>query len=109
VPSSLHVLRLEPLRGHALLVLESKLVFTLLDIFFGGSGKSGYRIEGRDFTAIESRLIQRIVSMIFTDLEKALNSAHPIKIQYVRSEINPRFVTIVPPSDIVITIPSAWS
>lgn len=105
VPSSLHVLKMEPLRGHAILVLESKLVFTLLDLFFGGSGKTAFRIEGRDFTAIESRLIQKLVGMILADLEKAWNAVHALTFQYVRSEINPQFVSIVPPSDLVLTIP----
>ncbi len=105
VPSSLHIFRMDPLRGHAILVLESKLVFTLLDLFFGGSGKTSFRIEGRDFTAIESRLIQRVVTMVFGDLEKAWNSVHPLTIQHTRSEINPQFVSIVPPSDLVMTIP----
>ncbi len=105
VPSSLHIFRMEPLRGHAILALESKLVFTLLDVFFGGSGKSGFRIEGREFTAIEARFIQKIAAMVFQDLEKAWNAAFPLKMNHVRSEINPQFVSIVPPSDLVIVIP----
>ncbi len=92
VPSSLHIFRMEPLRGYAILALEAKLVFTLLDIFFGGSGKTAYRVEGRDFTAIESRLIQKVVSMIFSEMERAWNVVHPISFQHVRSEINPQFV-----------------
>jgi flagellar motor switch protein FliM len=105
VPSSLHIFRMEPLRGHAILALESKLVFTLLDVFFGGSGKAGFRIEGRDFTAIETRFIQKIVTMVFQDLEKAWNAVFPLKMNHVRSEINPQFVSIVPPSDLVIIVP----
>ncbi len=105
VPSSLHIFRMDPLRGVAILALEAKLVFTLLDVFFGGSGKTIYRVEGRDFTAIESRLIQKIVTMIFSELEKAWNAVHPITFQHVRSEINPQFISIVPPSDLVIHIP----
>jgi flagellar motor switch protein FliM len=105
VPSSLHIFRMEPLRGHAILALESKLVFTLLDVFFGGSGKTGFRIEGRDFTAIETRFIQKIVTMVFQDLEKAWNAVFPLKMNHVRSEINPQFVSIVPPSDLVIIVP----
>ncbi len=104
VPSSLHVFRMDPLRGHAILALEAKLVFTLLDVFFGGSGKATYRVEGRDFTAIESRLIHKVVTMIFSEMEKAWNVVHPITLQHVRSEINPQFVSIVPPSDLVINI-----
>jgi len=104
VPSSLHIFRMDPLRGHAILALEAKLVFTLLDVFFGGSGKGTYRVEGRDFTAIESRLIHKLAAMIFSDMEKAWNVIHPITLQHVRSEINPQFVSIVSPSDLVINI-----
>lgn len=105
VPSSLHVFKMESLRGHAILILDPKLVFTLVDIFLGGTGKTNYRIEGREFTAVETRLIQKVVAMIFSDLEKAWKTIHPLTIQYVRSEINPQFVSIVSPSDLVITIP----
>jgi len=104
VPSSLHIFRMDPLRGYAILAVEAKLVFTLLDVFFGGSGKGTYRVEGRDFTAIESRLIHKVVAMIFSDMAKAWNSVHSVTFQHVRSEINPQFVSIVPPSDLVINI-----
>ena len=104
VPSSLHVFKMEPLRGHSLLVLESKLIFTLLDIFLGGPGKSAYKIEGREFTAIESRFIQKLVILVLGDFEKAWQSVYPFKIQHVRSEVNPEFVAIIPPSDPVITV-----
>jgi flagellar motor switch protein FliM len=104
VPSSLHVFRMDPLRGYAILALEANLVFTLLDVFFGGSGKGTYRVEGRDFTAIESRLIHKVATMIFSDMEKAWNVIHPITLQHVRSEINPQFVNIVSPIDPVINI-----
>ncbi|HBD10445.1 MAG TPA: flagellar motor switch protein FliM, partial [Syntrophobacteraceae bacterium] len=69
VPTSLHILRMEPLRGHVLLVLESRLIFNLVDCFFGGTGKSNVKIEGRDFTAIEHRVIQKVVQMVLKDLE----------------------------------------
>lgn len=105
LPSSLHLFKMEPLRGYALLVIEAKLVFTLLDIFFGGSGKSSFRVEGRDFTAIENRLIQKIVNMIFSDMNKAWRVLQDIRFIHVRSEINPQFVSVVPPGDIVINIP----
>jgi flagellar motor switch protein FliM len=105
VPSSMHLFRMDPLRGHSILVLDAKLVFTLVDVFLGGSGKTSFRVEGRDFTPIESRLIHKFVTMIFADLEKAWNAVHPITMQYVRSEINPQFVSIVTASDLVMTIP----
>lgn len=104
VPSSLHIYKMDPLRGHAILSLDPKLVFTLVDVFLGGNGKTTFKIEGRDFTAFETRLIHKVVTMVFTDLEKAWKTIHPLTIQFVRSEINPQFVSIVTPSDLVITI-----
>lgn len=105
MPGSLHIFKMESLRGHAILILDPKLVFTLVDIFLGGSGKTNYQIEGREFTAVETRLIQKVVAMIFTDLEKAWKTIHPVTIHHVRSEFNPQFASIVSPSDLVITIP----
>jgi len=105
LPSSLHVFKMEPLRGHSLLALDPKLVFSFVDIFLGGSGKATFRIEGRDFSAIESKLIHKVVTVILTELEKAWNTVHPITVQYIRSEINPQFASVVSPTDLVLIIP----
>lgn len=102
VPSSLQIFKMAPFRGHALIVLEPKLVFTLVENFLGGTGKRNIRIEGRDFTAIEQRLIRRIVNLLLSDLEKSWYSLQPLKVQYVRSEINPQFAKICQPEDVVI-------
>jgi len=102
VPSSLQIFKMEPFRGHALFVIEPKLVFALVESFLGGTGTRNVRIEGRDFTGIEQRLIQRIVSLLIADLEKAWNSLHRIQIQYIRNEINPQFAKICEPEDVVV-------
>lgn len=102
VPSSLQIFKMAPFRGHALIVLEPKLVFTLVENFLGGTGTRNIRIEGRDFTAIEQRLIRRVVNLLLSDLEKAWYSLQPLKVQYVRSEINPQFAKICQPEDVVI-------
>ena len=102
VPSSLQIFKMAPFRGHALIVLEPKLVFTLVENFLGGSGTRNIRIEGRDFTAIEQRLIRRVVNILLNDLEKAWYSLQPLKVQYVRSEINPQFAKICQPEDVVL-------
>jgi flagellar motor switch protein FliM len=105
VPSSIHVFKMDPLRGHSLLVFDPKLVFSFVDIFLGGTGKATSRIEGRDFSAIESKLIHKVVTVILTELEKVWNTVHPVTVQYIRSEINPQFASIVPPTDLVLIIP----
>ena len=102
VPSSLQIFKMDPFRGHALFVIEPKLVFAFVESFLGGTGARNVRIEGRDFTGIEQRLIQRIVNLLIADLEKAWNSLHRVQIQYIRSEINPQFAKICEPEDVVL-------
>jgi flagellar motor switch protein FliM len=104
LPCSLQIFKMNPLRGHALLILDPKLVFSFVDIFLGGTGRTNFRIEGRDFTHIESKLIQKVVNIIFVELEKAWNTVHPLSFQYVRSEVNPQFASIVPPTELVLTV-----
>ena len=102
VPASLHLFRMEPLKGYSLITIESKLVFALIDIFFGGDGTSTLKVEGRDFTPIEDRMIRRVVVQILKDYTEAWKPVHTINFEYSRSEMNPQFATIVPPSDVVI-------
>ncbi len=102
LPSSFHIYKMEPLRGQCLLVVDSKLVFSLVECFLGGNSKRGFKIEGRDFTTIERRLIQKVVLMAFQDLEKAWGPVHPVKMHMLRVEINPMFVGIATPNDIMV-------
>ncbi|MFH0810800.1 MAG: flagellar motor switch protein FliM [Pseudomonadota bacterium] len=102
VPTSLNVWRPSPLRGPALLILQSQFVFNIVEIFFGGKGGGDFKIEGRDFTAIEQQLIARMVKLLLRDISRAWESVYPIQPQLVRSEINPQFVKIVPPDESVI-------
>ncbi|MFP3983036.1 MAG: flagellar motor switch protein FliM [Desulfurivibrionaceae bacterium] len=102
VPSSLQIFKMDPFRGQAMCIVEPKLVFTFVENFLGGSGRRTARIEGRDFTSIEQRLIQRVVNLLLADLEKAWNNLQPVTVQFVRSEINPQFAKICEPEDVVI-------
>ncbi len=104
VPTSLHILKLEPLRGHALFMIESRLIFNLVDCFFGGSGKSSYKIEGRDFTSIEYRVISKIVKMALRDMDQSWEPIAAVTFNFIRSEVNPQFATIIPPTDVVIVV-----
>ncbi|MBN1547778.1 MAG: flagellar motor switch protein FliM [Syntrophaceae bacterium] len=105
VPTSLHLFRMDPLRGNAIFVMESKIIFTLVDILFGGTGKEFFKVEGREFTAIENSLIKKVVLNALVDLEKAWKTlVENIKVQYQRSEINPQFAQIVPLTDVVVVV-----
>jgi len=104
VPTSLHLFRMDPMRGNAIFVVESKIIFTLVDIIFGGTGTEAFKIEGREFTAIENNLIKRVVLSALADLEKCWKPLIDLTITYQRAEINPQFVQIVPPTDVVIVM-----
>ena len=102
VPSSLNLFRMTPLRGNAIMVLETRLVFTLIDLFFGGTGELEVKAEGRDFSAIEQRMIKRVVISALEDLQQSWRPVFPVQITYTRSEVNPQFVAIVPHSEVVV-------
>jgi len=104
VPSSINLFKMEPLKGYSLLVLEAPLVFAFVEFFFGGASAQHIKSEGRAFTSIEQRVIQRVVRMALSDLEQSWNGISPIKPEFIGSEINPQFVTIVTPAEIVINV-----
>lgn len=102
MPTCMSVLRFNALRGSALFVIESKLAYALVDSFFGGADRPYSKIEGKDFTAIELQIIRKVVDLAIGDLEEAWLSVEKIDCSFLRTEINPQFVGIVPPTDIVI-------
>lgn len=101
-PSSLNIIKLEPLRGFSLVAFDAPMIFTLIEFYFGGSGKGYYKPEGREFTPIEQRIIHKVVLMFLDSMEDAWKPVFPVKPHYIRSEMNPQFVTIVTPVDVVI-------
>ena len=102
MPSSLNIFSMEPLRGFSILVLEGPLVFSFVDSSFGGKGISHVKLEGRGFTTIESKIVERIVKIILADFQQAWSDVHKIKTTFVRSELDPQFAGIVTPEDVVI-------
>jgi flagellar motor switch protein FliM len=101
VPTSLNLVRVSPFRGTALIVLDPKLVFAVVDNFFGGTGRHA-KIEGREFTATEQRIIHMLLRSIFANLHEAWSHIAQIEIEYLQSEINPHFATIAAPSEVVV-------
>ena len=102
VPTNLNVIRMSPLRGRALIVMEPRLVFTAVDNFFGGGGQFYNKVEGREFTPTEMRIIRLILDMIFKDLSEAWKPVMDVEFEYINSEVNPQFANIVSPSEIVV-------
>ena len=103
IPSCMSILRFETLRGPAIFVVEAKLAYALVDSFFGGTDRPFTKIEGKEFTKIELSILQKVMMMAIKDLEDAWTPVHEPGISYIRTETNPQFVGIVPPSDVIIS------
>ena len=103
VPANLNMITMKPLRGNALMVFDPDLIFLIVDNLFGGDGRFHTRVEGREFTLTEQRIIQRLLEVVFEEYEKAWKTVHPIKFEFVRSEMNPQFASIATPAEIVVT------
>lgn len=102
VPTSLNITRVSPLRGKSLFVLDPKLVFSVVDNFFGGNGRFHTKIEGRDFTPTELRVVQMLLGIVYADLRQAWQPVLDIEFEYLNSEVNPQFANIVSPSEVVV-------
>ena len=102
MPTSLNLVNMKPLRGTGLFVLDPNLVFATVDNFFGGDGRYHTRIEGREFTPTENRVVQILLDVLFADLESSWEPVMEIKFQYLTSEINPQFANIVSPTEVVV-------
>ena len=103
VPTNFNIVSLKPLRGMGLVVCDPTLVFAVIDALFGGAGKFHTRIEGRDFSQTEQRVISRLVGMICAEYKKAWQGIYPLEMEWQRSEMQPQFATIASPSEIVVT------
>lgn len=101
VPTSLNLVKIRPLRGTSLFILDAKLVFKLVDNFFGGDGRHA-KIEGREFTPTEIRVIQLVLSQVFKDYKEAWHTILDAEFEYVGSEVNPAMANIVSPSEVVV-------
>lgn len=102
VPTNLNLVKLKPLRGTALVLFEPKLVFTVVDNFFGGDGRFPAKIEGREFTPTEMRVIHLMLKQTFEDLQEAWAPVLRVEFEYINSEVNPHFATIVSPREYVV-------
>jgi len=102
VPTNLNLIYMKPLRGTALMVIDPTLVFLVVDNMFGGDGRFHTRIEGRDFTMTEQRIIQRILNIVFECYSKSWEPVYPIEFEYIRSEMNTQFANIATPNEVVV-------
>ena len=101
LPSCINILRLDPLRGSAIMAIEPKLMFSFVDCFFGGNDVTHARVD-KEFTQIEIKVVRKVVLAALEDLAKAWEPVYPLRLGYSRTEINPHFVAVVPPSETVV-------
>jgi len=101
VPTSLNLVKMKPLRGTCLFILDSRLVFKLVDNFFGGDGRHA-KIEGREFTPTELRVVRMVLEQTFVDLKEAWHAVLNVDFEYMNSEVNPALANIVSPSEVVV-------
>ncbi|KTC19220.1 flagellar motor switch protein FliM [Pseudomonas marginalis ICMP 9505] len=101
VPTSLNLVKIKPLRGTALFILDAKLVFKLVDNFFGGDGRHA-KIEGREFTPTELRVVRMVLEQAFVDLKEAWQAVMEVNFEYINSEVNPAMANIVGPSEAIV-------
>jgi flagellar motor switch protein FliM len=102
VPTNLNLIMAKPLRGTGLIVFDPNLVFLVVDNMFGGDGRFHTRVEGRDFTATEQRIIQGLLRVVFAEYERAWSPVFQLQFEYIRSEMNSQFANIATPSEIVV-------
>jgi len=101
VPTSLNLVKLKPLRGTCLFILDAKLVFKLVDNFFGGDGRHA-KIEGREFTPTELRVVRMVLDQAFIDMKEAWHAIMDVNFEYINSEVNPAMANIVGPSEAIV-------
>ncbi len=102
VPANINLLQMKPLRGTALFVFDPKLVFLVVDNLFGSDGRYHFRIEGRDFTPTEQRIIKRLLTVTLDSYGSAWQPVYPLDFEYVRSEMHAKLANIVTPNEVVI-------
>ncbi|SNS61372.1 flagellar motor switch protein FliM [Noviherbaspirillum humi] len=102
VPTNLNLIQMKPLRGTGLMVFDPNLVFLLVDNLFGGDGRFHTRVEGRDFTQTEQRIIQRVLAIVFETYAKSWEPVYPVQFEYIRSEMNTQFANIATPNEVVV-------
>ncbi len=102
VPTNLNIIQARPLRGNGLFIFDPNLVFLVVDNMFGGDGRFHTRVEGREFTQTEQRIIRKLLEVVFESFTRSWETVHPLEFEFVRSEMNPQFANIGTPNEVVI-------
>ncbi|MFO1386167.1 MAG: flagellar motor switch protein FliM [Chitinivorax sp.] len=104
VPTNLNLIHMKPLRGTALFIFDPDFVFLVVDNLFGSDGRYHVRVEGRDFTPTEQRIIRRLLQVVFDEYQKSWEPVYKVDFEYVRSEMNTQFANIATPTEVVVAV-----
>jgi flagellar motor switch protein FliM len=102
IPTNLNLVHVKPFRGTALFVFDPNLVFFVVDNVFGGDGRFHTRVEGRDFTQTEQRIIGKLLNLMFEHYTASWKSVYPVQFEFVRSEMHTQFANVATPNEIVV-------
>ncbi len=103
VPTNLNLVQTQPLPVNSLIIFVPTLVFTVVDNMFGGDSRFHTRVEGRDFTATEQRIISRMLAVVLDNYNRAWQPVYPLAMEFTRSEMHTQFAAIATPPEVVIT------
>jgi flagellar motor switch protein FliM len=95
LPAMLGIFKATEWDDHGLMVVDSSLIYSIVDVLLGGRrGTSALRVEGRPYTTIETKLIERLLYVVLNDMSSAFDPLSPVSFRLERIETNPRFATI---------------
>ncbi len=105
LPAMLSVFKAEEWDNYGLMVVDSALIYSIVDVLLGGRrGTAAMRIEGRPYTTIERNLVERMVHVVLSDLSAAFDPLSPVTFRFDRLETNPRFATIARPANAAVLV-----
>lgn len=102
-PTCFNLLAANPLEGNMCLEISPLIIYPIIDRLLGGSNADLF-IPQRPLTAIELRLVQKIIDRARASLQEAWASITPLTFELEESESNPQLVQIVPPNEVVVVV-----
>jgi flagellar motor switch protein FliM len=105
LPAMLAVIKAEEWDNSALMVVDSAMIYSIVDVLLGGRrGTAAMRIEGRPYTTIERNLVERLVHVVLADMSGAFDPLSQVTFRFDRLETNPRFATIARPANAAVLV-----
>ena len=105
MPAAINIVRIRPLRGKAILMMEADLAFSLVESYFGGTGQYKAKMEEREFTIAEKHILQLVSDIMYKDLVAGWSPIMDVEIEQLSTEVNPQLVNVMPADDVMLVYP----